>query len=271
MLQTAADRDVPIYVITPENYDSLKNKISVSGTLKTEIQTEIQNGNYVICRNLKVNNWTGYGYMVIDPETGKSSYMISENISGGHGSVIIDLAALLNIIMAVVDIVASCRLMIYAIGLAMGGSMMGLLVMAAGFITGCLAIDWLIDSFTKAYQYNVEGDESAGQEILFDAMITTVTTILTLGIGSAAGHFIGNKFVKELLKLGVGEEHAEYFARSLSSAEKRLLKNGTDAEYIEYLIKNVGRKILGYSDEFFVEMGKLPKSSLKNIAESLLR
>ncbi len=277
MLQTAADRNVPVYVITPENYNSLKNKISVSSELNTEIQTEIQKGNYIICHNgsLKVNNWNGYGYMVLNPQTGKSSYMISGNLSGGHGSFLIDLAALFNIIVGIMDIVGSCRIMAYAVGLAIGGSMMGPLLMEGGFIAGCLGVNWLIDSFTKAYQYYAEGDESAGEEILTDVTITAVTTIMTVGIGVAADHFINSKVVKELIDLGVSDELAEQFARSLSSADKnllkKLLKNGANAEYIEYLIKNVDRKILRYSDKFFAELSKLPKSSLGDVAESLLR
>lgn len=275
MLDKAQQQNVPIHVITPQNYNDIKDKINVSSQLKSAIQTAIQEGDAIICHdgNIEMNHWSGYGYIDLDLETYQGDYMISGGMYGGIGDEFIDLFELINLIASLGDLIGACSIMITAVDLLFAGSGVGVLIMVAGIAIGIMSMEMFGEALILGYQYYIEGDKAAGEQIMAYGLVTVAATVLTAGVGGAVGAFIGKKLTKDLLKLGVSDDLAKWFIKNLSTREvnllKRQLSRGVSKEYMERLVAVAGRDVLKYSDGFFDEIGKLSLSSMNKATNCL--
>ena len=76
-----------IYTITPQNAVTALPKLPVGGDVGDEIRNAVQAGKEVMVheRAISANGWTGYGYSIIDPDTGVGAYLIEGK---GNGSFI---------------------------------------------------------------------------------------------------------------------------------------------------------------------------------------
>jgi len=77
-----------IYTITPQNAATALSKLPVGGDVGTEIRNAVQAGKEVVVHEKAItsNGWTGYGYIIIDPDTGAGSYLIE---GGSNGAIMI--------------------------------------------------------------------------------------------------------------------------------------------------------------------------------------
>ncbi|MCR5022697.1 polymorphic toxin-type HINT domain-containing protein [Ruminococcus sp.] len=84
-LQYAQEHNIPIHTIVKENLNEELNTISVSANVKQEIRSAVNSGKTVIIpeREITINQWSGVGYMVLDPDTFACGYMISGGLAGG--------------------------------------------------------------------------------------------------------------------------------------------------------------------------------------------
>ena len=76
-----------IYTITPSNAATALPKLPVGGEVGAEIRNAIQAGKEVTIHEnpITAHGWTGYGYIIVDPETGAGAYLIEGK---GNGAVI---------------------------------------------------------------------------------------------------------------------------------------------------------------------------------------
>ncbi len=83
--QYAAEHDIPLYMISSENIKDELDELHVSNSVKQEITESVSAGRVVIipASEMTINQWTGVGYMVLDPETYVCGYMISGGTAGG--------------------------------------------------------------------------------------------------------------------------------------------------------------------------------------------
>jgi len=74
-----------IYTINQSNAATALPKLPVGGTVGQEIQSAIQAGKEVTVheRQISAHGWTGYGYVITDPETGAGGYIIEGKGNGG--------------------------------------------------------------------------------------------------------------------------------------------------------------------------------------------
>jgi len=74
-----------IYTITPQNAATALPNLPVGGDVGSEIRSAVQSGKEVMVheRAITASGWTGYGYVIVDPNTGAGSYLIEGNGSGG--------------------------------------------------------------------------------------------------------------------------------------------------------------------------------------------
>jgi len=74
-----------IYAITAQNAASALPHIPVTGAVGAEIRSAIQAGKEVIFheKQITAHGWTGYGYVITDPETGAGAYLIEGKGNGG--------------------------------------------------------------------------------------------------------------------------------------------------------------------------------------------
>ncbi|MGN0595158.1 MAG: polymorphic toxin-type HINT domain-containing protein, partial [Hominimerdicola sp.] len=84
-LQYAQQNNIPIHYITKENLESELSQITFSNQLISEIQSSVNAGKIIIIpeHELEINQWSGVGYMVLDPDTYACGYMISGGMAGG--------------------------------------------------------------------------------------------------------------------------------------------------------------------------------------------
>ena len=74
-----------IYTITQENAATALPKLPIGGSVGAEIRSAVQAGKEVTVHERAINahGWSGYGYIVTDPETGAGGYIIEGKGNGG--------------------------------------------------------------------------------------------------------------------------------------------------------------------------------------------
>ena len=90
ILQLANEQGIAIYNINASNVEAILPRLQVSQEVKDAIRNAVAQGREVIIpeRNIQYYNWTGVGYIVLDPETGAGAYMISGGLAGGSWALI---------------------------------------------------------------------------------------------------------------------------------------------------------------------------------------
>lgn len=74
-----------IYTINSENRATALPKLTIGGDVGAEIRNAIQAGKEVTFHESRINahGWSGYGYIIIDPDTGAGAYLIEGSGNGG--------------------------------------------------------------------------------------------------------------------------------------------------------------------------------------------
>jgi hypothetical protein len=74
-----------IYTINQSNAATALPKLSIGGDVGAEIRNAIQAGKEVTVheRQISAHGWTGYGYVITDPDTGAGAYLIEGKGNGG--------------------------------------------------------------------------------------------------------------------------------------------------------------------------------------------
>ena len=93
-----------IYTINQDNRATALPKLTIGGDAGTEIRNAIQAGKEVTFHESQIfaHGWHGYGYSIIDPETGVGAYLI---VGAGNGGVLLGL--LLGLIAGIAVIAAA--------------------------------------------------------------------------------------------------------------------------------------------------------------------
>jgi hypothetical protein len=75
-----------IYTITQQNANTALSKLPIGGSVGQEIRNAVLSGKEVTVHEKQINayGWSGYGYIVTDPETGEGGWYIIEG-SGNEG------------------------------------------------------------------------------------------------------------------------------------------------------------------------------------------
>ncbi len=87
IIQAANDAGTPIYTVKSSNIDSILPKLSDHpSNVLADIQNAVASGATVTVPETRTTyaNWTGSAYIVMDPDTGASSYMLEKGINGGE-------------------------------------------------------------------------------------------------------------------------------------------------------------------------------------------
>ena len=75
-----------IYTINKQNAQTALQKLSIGGEVGSEIRNAVNAGKEVTVHEKSINKhgWKGFGYIVIDPETGAGTYIIEGKGNGGY-------------------------------------------------------------------------------------------------------------------------------------------------------------------------------------------
>lgn len=84
-LQYAQQNNIPIHYITKDNLDSEIAQLTFSDQLISDIRSSVNSGKVIIIpeHEITIHQWSGVGYMVLDPDTFACGYMISGGMAGG--------------------------------------------------------------------------------------------------------------------------------------------------------------------------------------------
>ena len=76
-----------IYVINKQNYSTALSRLPLGGKTGDEVRAAMQAGKDVMVHEKPINvfGWSGYGYIITDPDTGSGAYLIE---GGGRGGIL---------------------------------------------------------------------------------------------------------------------------------------------------------------------------------------
>ena len=85
IINIANEQGIPIYEINKDNVNDILPKLQVSDEVKAAIKNSVNSGMEVTIpqREIQYINWTGIGWIVLDPKSGAGAYMISGGLAGG--------------------------------------------------------------------------------------------------------------------------------------------------------------------------------------------
>ncbi|OPX44391.1 transglutaminase-like superfamily protein [Ruminiclostridium hungatei] len=168
---------IPVYTIDKSNISSVLPKLEVSGSVRTDISNAVNSGRTVTIpqRNIHYFDWSGTGYVVLNPETGAAGYMISGGTAGGSMSI-------KQMLMEYVEgVIAGVLLMVM---LELAEALAVALIPGAGWVAAvfmgiklALVAMYVYNVITIAYMYFATGDSYYLQEL-----IVQLAVFATLGL-----------------------------------------------------------------------------------------
>ncbi|CAG0931398.1 hypothetical protein TFLX_02136 [Thermoflexales bacterium] len=89
LLSLALARGITVYRIDATNRDLILPRLQLSAAVESAIVTALNQGKIVTVseRELQVNDWSGVGYLVLDPATGAAGYLISGGLAGNVSTI----------------------------------------------------------------------------------------------------------------------------------------------------------------------------------------
>ncbi|MBE5959437.1 MAG: hypothetical protein E7254_11325 [Lachnospiraceae bacterium] len=84
VITEAKRRGIDVVALSKENIEKLSS-LKIEKSIKGEIEKALDNGKIVIVpeKNMYYYDWYGTGYVILNPQTGEASYMISGGLCGG--------------------------------------------------------------------------------------------------------------------------------------------------------------------------------------------
>lgn len=274
VMQQANEEGIEIYALCSKNYSEYRSKLQVKPNVLSAIDSAIAAGMIVTipARSIQLGDWNGTGYMVTNPETRATAYMISGGLNGGYSEEVVKLAFLGNILLDMLDIALGCAAIVGIVSLFMMATPVGIILGAALTILTIVAMHMA----NKALDYNFSqmeaymNGEIDGDEIVEGFLWNLALTVATLGIGKgiekglayAAERYltsvVGSRLAKGLLSEGASPA-------GLMRAVKRLKGLGYADDILRELADNISAKQL-------IRLGQLGKKGIgKDILDILIR
>ena len=214
ILRVADEQDIDILFLSGANLDELDSS-GLSAQNKTDIKKYIEDGNYVTvpAEEITVDSWTGTGYIVYNPVSGMSTYIINNNLHGGSMVSWVGLSYLCDMLLTVVECtwafdiimlgatVLGAGLILFTVGplgvpFALAVSAIGIGAIAAGG----LYLKGIGDRFSDAtllMDDYINGDDSAGEKLKYHALFHGAT----VGLFTVAGKYISKETTAPFFKL----------------------------------------------------------------------
>lgn len=244
VLEVASERNIPVYAITKANYDEYKEKLHLSSSVKDEIKNAVFGGKIVTVASeeIQLGDWSGVGYIIMDPETGSAAYMISGGIAGGASTEEVELAYFVDIAFSIWDFVEAILLIASAAAMLLAHPVIGGIFLVLGIICLLFAIYSYIHTIYLLWEY-YNGNEEAGQELINDMKLNIIMTLVTFGLGRILKPIAKAAKKSRIVKV-LGEELLETVAKNFDE--------GTDAiDEIDKVIRSL--KKAGASEDVIKE------------------
>ncbi|MBQ6696768.1 MAG: transglutaminase domain-containing protein [Lachnospiraceae bacterium] len=191
-LEQAVRADKDILLIKEENWESIKEDLSVSESVYWDIENAIMEGKLVLVpkEEVTIAEWTGSGYLILDPALYTGAYRISGGINGGTCAVGCTASFIGNMLVTATALYDLAKLFPVIISMACSGTVLG--VVGAGILL--VAFTKLLLCMIDAYLLSInlyiaalEGDKEA--EKMLQGM--AVYNVLFEGVCHFGGKYIG--------------------------------------------------------------------------------
>ena len=79
ILGLAGQQGVPVYLVTEDNIETVLPELSTYSIVKDNIREAVAQGWIAACpqRNMSLGDWTGQGWLIIDPASGSAGYLLA--------------------------------------------------------------------------------------------------------------------------------------------------------------------------------------------------
>ncbi|MCL4501751.1 MAG: hypothetical protein M1438_07825 [Deltaproteobacteria bacterium] len=86
ILYMANQRGIPIYTLNKDNINQILPSLPLANIVKQNISDAVLNSGWIAVvprTGLQVNQWFGYGWQIIDPNTGAAAYLLAGYLTSG--------------------------------------------------------------------------------------------------------------------------------------------------------------------------------------------
>jgi len=225
-LDLALEQGQQVYVLTQANSTELNN-VTIDSAARSNIRNALAVGKEVTVheRPVSVRNWTGSGYLVLDPQVGDGGYLISGGQNGGFAS--LDADDLLGILSLGIDFIPGV------------GTAKGIIELITGvdMITGEPINRWLVGFATAASLIGAGGivkalGKGSKNAVKSATKITTGSNEVYVNINKATGKIdyvgITNNFARRKgEQVANGRDITKFLGGNLSSLSR------SDAKAVE--------------------------------------
>ena len=276
----AAEQGVNLIYITEKNLDDL-NGLNLYSEDKAIIRQAVADGGRVIVpvRNIKIDNWTGAGYIIRNEDTGDLVFKITGALNGGSTPNVMDSTAMKALIVGcgmvafvdtVISIYQSIQMITSAIialqaasgALSIIGGVIGVGVGIAFLVMAITSFEKTVDAMFAA----LEGDPDAAMELLIDTGLAVLSKL-----GSMTTKALKNKIVKKFLS-NYSDDFVKKAKLALDGSDeaaakflKKAKKSGVTDDALDLLFDNC--KNIDDIKPLFKTLGKLDGKAQKAIAE----
>jgi predicted Fe-Mo cluster-binding NifX family protein len=270
VLEIAQEQQIPIYTLSKIDFEENKDKLNLSSSVMQEIRNAVNSGKFVTvaAQEVQIGEWSGAGYIIMDPDTGTAAYMISGGIAGGASSLEVDLAFLTNLGFGIWDVVEALSVIKSGIALMALSRVLGVVVIVVGVVLLALALYSLWETIDLYIDYN-KGDYEAGQELIENMLWNIGLTLATFGIANSLKPLV-KKLTKARIAKTLGEELAENLLKSVEADDlnkliKRLRKAGASDDVIKEFAERMGKEGLDWLDAKTIF--KFTDNELRNLSK----
>ncbi len=197
ILAKAGEENIDILFVTKDNIEEIKS-LNIDKYVKEDIEQSINAGKVVIVpsETVTIGDWSGSGYMVIDPESGAAAYMISGGLCGGSTSILVAINVLLSTFLDSLLLAETVIVLVYMVGVLLTAATLGVGILAVAVIAFLV---WMISlmasnithTFDLYYEYCLTGDEDIANQIYSETAWSGAITLVCIAIGALVKKAVG--------------------------------------------------------------------------------
>ena len=235
ILEKAANDDVDILTIGKNNLNASLDRLKSNDTGKlsdaiiSDVKDAVASGKMVIIpeKETTIGSYTGYGYILLDNDTGAGAYMISGGINGGMSPELVGIASIVDLGIAVYGLVEVVSMLLSMVSLMAAAGPVGIVAgLAASAFLIYLAVDVLAKTFDLV-EAAINGDEAAAGQIFTDIVINIAFIIGAKAVSKLLGGFLNKLILNGAIK-NCGEEVVERIVKQYGDDALRYLKKYGD-------------------------------------------
>lgn len=257
----AAEQNIEIHHISKGNLNEL-NSCKMSAANKTDITDYANQGMIITVPNdeVSMDSWTGTGYIVYDPQTDNTLYIINNNLNGGSLCSWVTLSYICDLAIFFAECTWAFDIIMFSIALfcavpflAGGAAVIVALLGVTTFVIGAkftISIGENLRDDTLLYMQYRDGDTAAGERLKRSALKHALFAGAVVGIGKVAGGAFskalnGERFGPALQKIGnsIGSYFTDAFAGTPGGFEGAI-------RLINRVSPSSGKAIAGFIGKF---------------------